>query len=425
MMAMNRFLFFILAFAFIPSAFAEQEFQINGQPFLWLGDEVVLVTSANGPYYGNVPRLDYFPDEGTSLLPSKNKDEATILLSVGKSSWKFSSGSIVGMNDFAGYEEVFKPDTASTWQNGYTGMSGVWVNSTGKVWGFYHAEDQKNMPNIPGTQIPGFYASIGVAVSSDTGSTWTAGRRLIVSHTPKNVATTASADQGAAEAGVVASPDGKFVYVDYSDHARLNGMGVFIGLARIPIQGDSLDLDACKKWDGSQFSYPCDGGLDVPVIQGKDVMGSAGDALEGHPVWSNWLQKYMMVLGAYDYASLATTLRKSGTYVMLSDDMIHWAHPTRILEDWPVVFASKSLRWEASILWTNKEQQSAWLVYGQTDAWPDGNGNGAGSKMVGRGFALLMDAEQYAAPLKSPSRLHSLAKPVRFYDLLGRTNAKD
>lgn len=387
----------------------------RGKPLAELGPESHLQQSfsPNGIYLG------YFPDEGSCLLPSDD-GSISLLLAAGKDSWLFTGGNPYTMTSFTSWKRVMEPDPNSAWENGYAGMSGVWINSQGKIWGFYHAEDHVNLPLIAGTQIAGFYASIGVATSVDTGQTWQNRQQVITSSKAKVTGAGARTDQGAGEPGVVPSPDGKFLFVDFSDHNRINGAGVQIVLTRIPIIADSLQLDQCRKWDGTDFTGACLGGKDVPVLTGIQIMGHNGDAIEGHPTWSDYLQRYLMPVGAYDYSGNGVTLGLGGLWLMASEDMIHWTDPQRIFADWSTVIPGKSLRWEASLVWTKPIVGKGWLIYGQTDAWPDEDGNGEGAQMAGRPFQLLMGRDDIPESLHSKGSSPVLQKGYVRFDLKGR-----
>ena len=199
--------------------------------------------------------LDYFPDEGTSLLASP---AGTIRLLVGTgSSWLMTGNGNLGNVAWTAVSKVLEPDSASKFDNGYAGFSGAWTDTTGRVWGVYHAEDHVGLPDIPGTRIPGFYATVALAVSNDSGKTWTKEGPLVRSHAAKDTASGAKTDQGAGEPGLVASPDGKWLYLDYTDHSPPDNLDTRICLARIPIQAGIPQPSLCAKWDGSGFTRSC------------------------------------------------------------------------------------------------------------------------------------------------------------------------
>jgi hypothetical protein len=211
-------------------------------------------------------------------LPGMN-GTVNLLLAVGGTTWLVEGGDASTYTGFSTGTLDMGPVMGSPWENGYAAMSGAWRNRSRMVYGIYHAEDQVDMQLIPGTQIPGFYASVGLAVSNDGGRTWMQRRQLITTYQAKLTGAGASADQGAAEPGVVPSPDGKWLYVTYADHSRANGASFFTALTRMPIVQDTLQWDACKKWDGMVFTTPCLGGFGAVVFNGSTVLPGSGEFL--------------------------------------------------------------------------------------------------------------------------------------------------
>jgi hypothetical protein len=387
----------LIAFLVTSVLYADDTLYYLKKPFMVMGREKDLQVATCDPQEPRSPCLDYFPDEGTSRLPSSD-GTLTLLLSGGVSSWLLEGGNTSTFTSFTKITEVMRPISNSSWENGYAGMSGVWINSKGRIWGFYHAEDHVNLPTIPGTSIPGFYASVGVAVSNDTGRTWIHRKRLLVAKKGKIEGSSAPADQGVSEPGVVADTNGKFVYILYTDHTRLNSAPVRICAARIPIEGDSLALSRCFKWDGSSFCQPCSSGNDIPVLTGSDVMGRDGDVLEGHPVWCENLGRFLMTVGTYDYTTGNSSVGMGGMWLVSSTDLVKWSMPIHLTNDWALPFGGKSMRWESSIIWTDQKIGTGWLVYGKTEKFPDENGKGEGAHMVGCPFKIVCTTQDF--PLK-------------------------
>lgn len=345
--------------------------------------------------------LDYFPDEGTSLLASP---AGTIRLLVGTGSgWLMTGNGNFGNVAWTAVSKVLEPDSASEFDNGYAGFSGAWTDTTGRVWGVYHAEDHVGLPDIPGTQIPGFYATVALAVSNDSGKTWTKEGPLVRSHAAKDTASGAKTDQGAGEPGLVASPDGKWLYLDYTDHSPPDNLDTRICLARIPIQAGIPQPSLCAKWDGSGFTRSCLGGRDTSVLLADSVLGGPlrGIVLEGHPSWIPYLGKYAMAFGVFPWVGLGDT-SLIGTWIAFSTDMIHWIDFARLLHDNSIPVPGKSLSWEASILPDDSSASRAWLVYGTTPRWPDSSG-GQGTHAVRRHMAWSSTSTSSLVPRTTPS----------------------
>lgn len=329
------------------------------------------------------PHLQYLPDEGSALMPAR-RNQVRLLMAGPGVSYLLSGTGMLGNVKWNQAKMVLDSGSLTDFDNGYAGTSGAWTDRTGKVWCFYHAEDHVDIPFMEGTQIHGFYASIGLATSKDSGKTWKKLGQVIRTQAGKIVHDSKRTDQGAAEPGVVASPDGKWLYVDWSDHSRPDGEGVRICLSRFKISRGTILLSTCRTWDGTDFRSPCLGGVAEPVLRSELIFGSRwqGDALEGHPTWVPRLGKYVMVFGVWPWQGVGDS-SLVGTYAAFSTDMIHWERPVRLIHDLSIPQAGRSLRWEATLLPDGNSKSTAWLVYGQTPHWPDQNG-GRGHRPVRR-----------------------------------------
>lgn len=183
--------------------------------------------------------LTYFPDMATLRISSE--PERLLVVSV-VSTWLVTGPTIETLDAAT---EVLTPEEWSGTgplpiDNGYAGISGIHRVKSGTLYGYYHAEDHVDLPNLPGTDIPGFYARIGLATSDDEGSSWEKQGAVITSSQPKGWKFyDGQADFGAAEPGVVADPSGEYLYLYYTEHSRIGGRGVQICVARAPIDPDT------------------------------------------------------------------------------------------------------------------------------------------------------------------------------------------
>jgi len=236
--------------------------------------------------------LSYFPDEGTALIQT----EPLLRLMV---TAKDSSYIVQGPNlqHLATATKVLSPGTAGEFDNGYAGISAV-IQLGRTYYGFYHAEDHIGLPALAGG-IPGFYASIGLT-RSDDGVTWRKVGQVITSSQSKSwAAYPDQGDRGAAEPGAIVSRDGRYVYVYYTEHSRINGRGVDICIARADLTSGPPLPGAFKKYFNGSFSEPGIGGHDTPVITARGF--SSANALEGHVSYSKKADRYLMVFGIDSY----------------------------------------------------------------------------------------------------------------------------
>jgi hypothetical protein len=346
---------------------------------------------------GNALGLSYFPDEGTSIL---GYDPFRIIVADGakKASVVVTASTATDpLMNLAQATTVLGPGSSGDFDNGYAGISAVYRHTDGTYYGFYEGEDQVGTGTILGTKIPGFYARIGIASSPD-GVTWTKGGYVIESFVPKRVPDggTVQYDQGTAEPGAIASADGKWLYVYYTEHSRVNPAGgsrpVVICMARAdlsawpPASSPTLGAVAgfTKYYQGS-FSTDGIGGYDSPVVSPSTA---TSNALEGHVAYSSAHGKFVMIYGVDAYEERAATppvAMVSGLYAAFSDDGVAWRTPTMpLITDFGVAQPGLGVSWEGSILWDIGDDTAGWLVYGYSPDWPN-----PPHYMVGRRLTLV------------------------------------
>jgi hypothetical protein len=174
----------------------------------------------------------------------------------------------------------------------------------------YHAENHTFAGSC--YKVLPFYASIGLARSSDGGRTWVRQQGPVVSGRDPHPAAAPSMNAGWGAAVPSAVVDGGFIYVFYSDypvpssgHESSNSIMV----ARAPTSSDGA-AGSWQKWLNGSFSSPGAGGDSTPPVP---LAGSScvfprqpGVSFNAH------LNRYLltMVCGAGWYFSLATDLTK-------------------------------------------------------------------------------------------------------------------
>lgn len=340
-------------------------------PTVVLGDQETLVP--NGTF-----GLGYFPDEGSAVVST---DPFRLVITDGMSKSSFlleaAPGTADPLRHLSRATQILSPGKAGSFDNGYAGLSAVYRHTDGVFYGFYHAEDQESMGTLAGTSIPGFYARIGLATSKD-GATWTKAGYVIESLLPKRVpGGNVQWDQGAAEPGAIPSADGQYLYLYFTEHARLTAQGqsrsVVISMARAELAAWPPAIPATpgpipgfQKYNGGSFSTPGLGGADTAVVSPPNT---SSNSLEGHVAYSASLKKYVMVYGVDAWAerTQTQTAQVSGLYLAFSDDGITWrSGPTPLIRDFGVVYPGLSVSWEASILWDAASDTQGWLVYSYT-----------------------------------------------------------
>lgn len=327
----------------------------NDKPSIILGSQMTLLGDGE-------LGLRYFPDEGTASLESA--EGVRLMISASTSTYLVEGQDLMHLSQAT---EVVVPGAPGEFDNGYAGVSAV-VRVDGTYYGFYHAEDQEDLPGL-GSGIPGYYASIGL-VTSDDGQSWIKRGQVITSGQPKSwTAFADQGDRGAAEPGAVLSKDGRYVLLYYTEHSRTGGRSVDICVARADLTAGAPLPGAFFKYHDGSFSEPGLGGADTPVVVGPDP--TLSNALEGHVVYSRAAERYLMVFGvdAWQERIDGREPALSGLYSSWSRDGVSWSIPSRLIADYGVPQSSLSLSWEASVLWDDDAGQVGYLVYGYTPTW--------------------------------------------------------
>jgi hypothetical protein len=326
-------------------------------PKLELGPQVTLLESG-------ALGLAYFPDEGTAVL--RRKDPFRLLLVSATSTFLIEAEGMESLR-LGKSTEVLAPGAKGSFDNGYAGISAV-VEHAGTHYAFYHAEDQEGLPGLAGG-IPGFYASIGLATSTD-GLTFTKRGQVLTSSQPKAwQAYPNQGDRGAAEPGAVVSKDGRYIYLYYTEHSRVEGRAVDIAMARAELGAGEVGPGSFFKYRDGEFKEPGIGGKDSPIVTAKAF--PSANALEGHVTYSRAVDRYLMVYGVDAYAERMNGAppAHSGLYLAWSMDGIAWTSGIRLIADQGVPQLGRSLSWEGTILWDDDVAQTGWLVYGYTPNW--------------------------------------------------------
>jgi hypothetical protein len=330
--------------------------------------------------------LTYFPDQGVSTL--RSSPQLRLLLVAKFSTYLVEGPSIQALERAT---EVLRPGRPGDFDNGYAGVGGGYTHGDGRLYVFYHAEDWQGLPTSP-IGIHGFYASVGVAVSSDSGATWKKLGAGITSSKPKSwQAFDRHHGRGAGFPTAVTDDDGENLLLYYNDLSHMDGRGVQIFLARAALaDGRPVPGRFWKYYEGG-FSEPGLGGLDSPVLSALGLDQSA--AVQPFVIRSDSLRRYLLFFNIQswkehpDFHKPAKPAgRVSGLYLATSRDGISWSEPCKLFSDRAFPEMGRSISWEAGMVADADDDSAGWLVYGYTPSWGPGTRLAPGPPhfMVGR-----------------------------------------
>jgi len=307
--------------------------------------------------------LREFPDGALAVLSVR--PTMRLLVSSGVSSFLLEGSRLDSLRKA---QCVLKPGKRGEFDNGYTGISGAWKAADGKLYAFYHAEDQEGMTRFDNS-VPGYYGCAAAAVSVDNGRSFTKLGPVVTSAQGKDPG--GRADQGCGELCVVPERGGKYLYMYYVDHSRLDGRGVQIFLARSAIVEGPPVKGSWKKYCHGVFREDGLGGMDTPVVTARDI---PADATFPHVTWSGALSSYVMVFNVVAYlehpeAGGEGRAERSGIHVAYSRDGISWSKPRQLIKAFSIPFKGRELAWHPSLVWDKEGSLAAWLVYSYTPSW--------------------------------------------------------
>lgn len=300
--------------------------------------------------------LRAFPDGRLALV--RTRPTCRVLCAAG-------TGSVLlegpAMGRFTHARTVLEPGPPGSYDNGYAGINGAEWMPDGRLAAVYHAEDQESMRSV-GSGIPGFYCSLGLAISADEGVTFAKQGQILTGERTK--APGARADQGVGEPCLLRV--GGYIYMYYTSHERLRGRTVDICLARCRLPDLARPTEWRKYSDGG-FSQPGLGGRDTPVLTdgAPDV-----DAVFPQVTYLTAVRRYLMIYCLNAWRENHEMVR-SGLYAAFSTDGVRWPLSTRY-GFWPVrtiVREGREVVWHPTYVPDAPGALAGWLYYSYSPRW--------------------------------------------------------
>jgi hypothetical protein len=301
--------------------------------------------------------LKYFPDGPVSVLATN--PQYRVIFPATVSSYLLEGPDMASLHLV---KKVLAPGEKGSFDNGYAGIYGVYCGGAkNRVLAIYHAEDHEGMKRFE-NGVPGFFASIALATSTDGGATFTKGGQIITGSLPKGA--NDRLDQGCGEPSLVADKSGRYLYCFYTDHSRVDKRGVQICLARSPLSGNGKPGTWKKYFDGG-FTEPGLGGKDTPVLSAAQ---ESADAVFPNVTYSKESGRYVMVLNLVYFRE--TIADKSGIYISYSEDGLRWSKPGQLVRGFSIAKLDREVLWHPTLI-------GDWLFYSYSPRWGHNQGRKA------------------------------------------------
>jgi len=246
----------------------------------------------------------------------------------------------------------------------YIGLGQIVKAKDNKMYGLYHGEWHDG--TVLQANIPGFFASIGLCVSTDGGISFSKSSEPVIPNLYDKNFDNGASDGGYGEPSLTFNADSTAVYAYFVDHNRA-GRGVNICMAKFNVLSNGQpDFGTCYLLTTNNF-------FTTNVVRPKQIvygiMGSS-DAIFPHVTYNKKAKKYFMVYTLNAYSDFFTSGRPihSGIYIRTSKDGINWTEPPKqLITDYGIPLNTEtSFTWHPTLIYTNNEQTEGYLVYSKS-----------------------------------------------------------
>ncbi|MGO4817114.1 hypothetical protein [Flavobacterium sp. W22_SRS_FP1] len=246
----------------------------------------------------------------------------------------------------------------------YIGLGQILKAKDNKIYGLYHGEWHDGSI-LPGN-VPGFYGSIGLCISTDGGTSFSKSTTAVIPNLYDKNYNNEYADGGYGEPSLTFNSDSTAVYSYFVDHNR-TGKGVNICMVKFNVLSTGTpDFEHCYFLNESN-------NFTTSIIRPKQIvagiMGSS-DAIFPHVTYNKKAKKYFMVYTLNAYTDFFTSGQPelSGIYIRTSNDGINWnTAPTKLITDFAIAFnTTSSFTWHPTLIYSNNDQSEGYLLYSKS-----------------------------------------------------------
>ncbi|CAI8358509.1 MAG: Uncharacterised protein [Cryomorphaceae bacterium] len=311
--------------------------------------------------------LNYYNDITVGVL-DYSENYIKLLTASGTSSYVLEGESLDNLSSVI---QVASP-VDNTYYSNYVGLGQIIKDDNGTIYSVFHSE-QHDGTQCPGN-VPGFYASVGMATSYDNGQSFQLSNTALLENTYNINYDNGQCDGGLGEPSITFSKDSTEVFVYYVDHNR-DGRGVNICMSKFNVNSNKVpDFD-------NPYYLDSNNNFTNEVIRSKEVVVGEGDsdAIFPHVTYNSFSDSYIMVYSENNWGEFingAASPSASGIYYRQSEDGINWDSPaSQLITDWaiPWSFDSHSFSWHPNLIYNNENQTEGYLIYSKANSLEEGH----------------------------------------------------
>lgn len=310
--------------------------------------------------------INYFNDITVGVL-NYNSTNIKLITSAGTETIVIEGSDLKNMTTTS---SILKPSIIDNNSNNdaidynYIGLGQIIKAKDNKIYGLYHGEWHDGTI-LPGN-VPGFYASIGLCISTNGGSSFSKSSNAVIPNIYDKNYNNGYADGGYGEPSLTFNSDSTAVYSYFVDHNR-TGKGVNICMAKFNVTSTGIpDFGNCYFLDESN-NFTKNIVRPKQIVSG--IMGSS-DAIFPQVTYNKKAKKYFMVYTLNAYSDFFTSNKPvlSGIYLKTSKDGINWnTDPIKLITDFGIPFnITSSFSWHPTLIYSKNDHSEGYLLYSKS-----------------------------------------------------------